>query len=189
MAMVIFIHIFVIFVFWCTIDNMDLHGLHIVHYLVDLLVAIILVLDAILQSIVVDEGRVLFVWISEKGDGVRLIIFEELSAWARVSSLQVLFLDYWSFGSKTAIINLLIRNCSITGSQDSATFKVFQLRSNWALNAATCKTIAVLAELCCILLRLWRLSRRVTHDFAWLLAPGLLQEGLNFALLLRVARW
>lgn len=40
---------------------MDLHGLHIVHYLVDLLVAIILVLDAILQSIVVDEGRVLFV--------------------------------------------------------------------------------------------------------------------------------
>ena len=40
---------------------MDLHGLHIVNDLVDLLVAIILVLNAILQSIVVDEGGVLFV--------------------------------------------------------------------------------------------------------------------------------
>ena len=40
---------------------MDLHGLHVVHDLGDLLVAIILVLDAILQSIVVNKSGVLFI--------------------------------------------------------------------------------------------------------------------------------
>ena len=49
---------------------MDLHRLHVVHDLVDLLVAIVLVLNGILQSIVIDEGRVLLVRVSEKGDGV-----------------------------------------------------------------------------------------------------------------------